>query len=91
LTVSATLTLRRHAVAGLKLRPAPLEITIDGTTIGSVKKDETFEATIEPGHHSLQARAARYSSRIQSFDVADGEAINFRCGTRMPWPTYLTS
>ena len=89
--MSATLTLRRHAVAGLKLRPLPLEITVHGATVGSVKKDQTFKATIEPGPHILQVHARRYSSRTQSFEVAGREAINLHCGTRMPWPTYLTS
>ncbi|MGO9956919.1 MAG: hypothetical protein ACLP50_13220 [Solirubrobacteraceae bacterium] len=74
-----------------ELRPAPLEITVDRTTVGSVKKNETFVATIEPGHHTLPVRAGRHWSRIQSFEVAVGDAVNFGGDTRRPWPMYLMS
>jgi hypothetical protein len=33
----------------------------------------------------------RYSSRILSFDAADGEVVNFRCNGARIWPTYLAS
>jgi hypothetical protein len=69
----------------------PLEITLDGTTVGSIKPRETFEKPIEPGRHTLQVRAGRYSSRAQSFDAADGNAVTFRCYGGRIWPIYLIS
>jgi hypothetical protein len=88
--VSATLTLKRDGVVA-ELRRAPFEITLDGTAVGSINRRETFEAPIEPGHHSLQVRAGRYSSRAQSFDVTNGDGVNFRCYGGRLWPMYLIS
>jgi hypothetical protein len=85
--VPATFTLERH---GADLHRAPFQITMDGTTVGSVDRNSTFETAIEPGHHTLQMRAGRYSSRAESFDVAPGEAINFRCPAIF-WPRYVAS
>lgn len=88
--MSATLMVTREGF-GIELRRAPLEITIDGMTAGSIQRHETFETAIEPGHHTLQIRAGRYSSRVASFDVADGDAIRFRCHPAMVWPRYVAS
>ncbi len=46
---------------------------------------------LDPGHHELQIRAGRYSSPRQSFDVADGDGVNFRCYPAMLWPRVLAS
>jgi hypothetical protein len=75
---------------GLDLHRAPFKITMDGTTVGLVERNSTFEAVIEPGRHTLRMRAGRYSSRAESFDVADGEVINFRCPAIF-WPRYVAS
>lgn len=88
--MSATLTVKREGHI-MELRRAPFEITLDGTTAGSINPHETFETPIEPRHHTLQLRAGRYSSRAQSFDAADGEAVSFRCYGGRIWPVYLMS
>ena len=88
--MSATLTVKREGVIA-ELRGAPVEIALDGTAIGTINRHETFEAPIEPGHHTLQIRMGRYSSRAQSFDVADGGAVNFRGYGGRIWPTYAIS
>lgn len=88
--MSATLTVKREGTI-MENRHAPFEITLDGTSAGSLSPHETFEAPIEPGHHSLQVRAGRYSSRAQSFDVADSHAVKFRCYGGRIWPIYLMS
>ena len=75
----------------MELRRAPFEIALDGTSIGSINRNGTFEAPIEPGPHTLQVRAGRYTSRAQSFDVGDGDAVNFRCNGARLWPMYLAS
>jgi hypothetical protein len=88
--MTATLTVV-HQVSGLELRRTPLEVVLDGTAVGSIKRDETFETPLTPGHHELQIRAGRYSSPRQSFDAADGDAVNFRCYPAMLWPRLLAS
>ncbi len=86
----ATLTLKREGSI-MENRHAPFEITLDDRPAGSINRHETFEGPIEPGHHRLQVRAGRYSSRAESFDVADGDAVNFRCYGGRIWPIYLVS
>ncbi len=88
--MSATLRLTR-AVAGIELRRGPFEIALDGGSVGSIKRHETVETPLEPGHHTLRIRAGRYSSQDHSFDVADGEVVNFRCHGAMVWPRYVAS
>jgi hypothetical protein len=88
--VSATLTVKREGAIA-ELRRAPVEVAMDGTIVGSINRHETFEAPIDPGKHRLQVRAGRYSSRAQSFDVADGDAVNFRCYGGRIWPIYAVS
>lgn len=75
----------------LELRRGRFQITLDGATIGTLDRHGTFEAPIEPGRHRLQVRAGRYSSPTASFDVGDGDAVNFRCSGAKIWPIYLIS
>lgn len=77
--------------AGIQLRRGPFEIAIDGKSAGSINHLETIERPLESGHHTLQVRAGRYSSRDQSFDIADDERVSFRCHSAMVWPRYLAS
>jgi hypothetical protein len=90
LTVPATLRLRREGAIA-ELRRAPFEITLDGTPVGSIDRHGTFETPIEPGRHTLQVRAGRYSSRAESFDAPDGDGVDFRCYGGRLWPVYLIS
>ncbi len=88
--MSATLTVKRESQI-MELHRAPLEMSLDGTLLGSLNRHETFETPIEPGRHTLQVRAGRYSSPAQSFDIAAGDAVNFRCSGARIWPIYLIS
>jgi len=88
--VSATLRLTREG-AGIELRRGRFEILVDGERVGSLELHETVESPIEPGHHSLRIRAGRYSSREISFDLTEGEVVNFRCHGTMIWPRYVAS
>jgi hypothetical protein len=88
--VSATLKLTRGAV-GYELRRAPLQITLDGGSAGTIESKATLETPIEPGRHTLQLRSGRYSSPERSFDAADGECVSFRCHPAMVWPRLLAS
>lgn len=89
--MSATLILtRKHPL--MELRRGPFETELDGRNAGALRKlDETVEMTVEPGHHVLRIRAGRYSSQERSFDVADGEAVNFRTHGPLVWPVYVAS
>jgi hypothetical protein len=88
--VTANLTVV-HQVSGIELRRAPLEIVLDDSAVGSIKRDERFQTPLTPGHHELRIRAGRYSSPRRSFEVGDGDAVNFRCYPAMLWPRLLVS
>ena len=88
--MSATLTLKREGV-GIELRRGRFEIAVDGGIVGSIDWHQTIEVPVEPGSHTLQIRNGRYSSRCEAFDVADGEAVSFRCHGAMVWPRYVAS
>jgi hypothetical protein len=87
---TATLKLKRHC-SGIELRRGRFEVSVDRASVGSIENDDTIEIPLTPGHHTLQIRAGRYSSQDHSFDVADGEVVNFRCHGAMIWPTYVAS
>jgi hypothetical protein len=88
--MSATLTLKRAGV-GMELRRGRLEVVLDGARAGSIDWHQTVEVPVEPGLHTLQLTAGRYSSRAATFEVAEGEAANFRCHGAMVWPRYVAS
>ncbi|HEY4851414.1 MAG TPA: hypothetical protein VII22_11490 [Streptosporangiaceae bacterium] len=75
---AATLQLVREGF-GFELRRGTFHVLLDGNDVASIEWKQTIDVPIKPGHHSLQIRAGRYSSRIRSFDTADGEIVNFRC------------
>jgi hypothetical protein len=88
--MSATLRLTREG-RGIELRRGRFEISVDRKTVGSLDYHGTVEIPVEPGHHTLQIRAGRYSSEDQSFDVDDCEVVNFRLHGAMIWPRYVAS
>jgi hypothetical protein len=88
--VSAMLKLRREGF-GIELRRRPFEIIVDGARVGSIKRHETAETPLEPGPHTLRLRSGRYSSRDQSFELAEDEVVNFRVHGAMVWPRYVAS
>jgi hypothetical protein len=47
-----------------------------------------FEIEVD-GHHTLRIRSGRYSSHEGSFDVADGEVVDFRARGPLVWPLYV--
>ncbi len=88
--MSATLTVRRDGV-GIELRRGTFDIAVDGNSAGSIDWRQTVELAVEPGRHTLQIRAGRYSSRTETFEAADGGAVSFRCHGAMVWPRYVAS
>jgi len=87
----ATLAVNRETKGLMELRRGPFQIAVDGTAVGTINRRESLETPIEPGHHSIQVRDGRYTSRTKTFDVADGETVHFRCNGAKIWPIYLIS
>jgi hypothetical protein len=58
------------------------DVVVDGKTAGSVKWHEAIAVPVKPGHHTLQVRKDRYSSRVRDFDAAEEELVAFRCNRR---------
>lgn len=52
-TMPATLNVRRETTSLMELRRGTFQITLDGETIGTIDRHQTFETPIEPGHHQL--------------------------------------
>ena len=88
--MSATLKMTREG-AGIELRRGPFDIQLDGRSLGSITRHQTVEMPLEPGHHTVRIHKGRYSSQEHSFDVADGEVVNFRTHGAMVWPRYVAS
>jgi hypothetical protein len=89
--VAATLQLVREIAFGIELRRGTFHVLLDGNDVGSIELHQTVEVPVEPGHHTLQVKAGRYSSRRRPFDAADGETVNFRCSGARIWPVYVAS
>jgi hypothetical protein len=91
--VSATLNVTRKISYPrfFELRRGRFEISLDGKDVGSLETRETIKTLLDPGHHTLQIRSGRYSSRDRSFDAAEGEVVNFHCRGATTVPTYVAS
>ena len=89
--MSPTVILERETVRIAELRRKPFQIILDGSSAGSIDRNQTIELPVEPGPHTLQVRAGRYSSHTQSFDASDGTNIRFRCNGAILWPLYVAS
>ncbi len=66
-------------------------IAIDGIVVGSIANKETVEVAVEPGHHTLGLSSGRHRSAARSFDVAEGEAVGFRCHGPRIWPMLVAA
>ncbi|HEY1831877.1 MAG TPA: hypothetical protein VGG38_16715 [Acidimicrobiales bacterium] len=89
-----TTTLRVHREApgiGFELRRGTFTVSLDGTAIGTIDWQGTLEVPIDPGRHVVKAEVGRYSSRPQTFDVAEQETASFRCHGAMLWPRFVLS
>jgi len=89
--MSSTLTLTRAATGAAELRRGSFEIILDGKPAGSIERNQTVELQVEPGSHTLQVKAGRYSSPARNIDTPDGANISFRCNGAILWPQYVAS
>ena len=88
--MAATLHLVREGTI-MELRRGTFQVLLDGDDVGSIEPHKTIEVPIQPGHHELQVKTGRYTSRSDHFDTADGEVVTFRCYGGRIWPLYLAS
>ena len=88
--MAATLKLMHKAI-GVEVRRGTYDVMVDGNRVGSVEMNDTIEIPVEPGHHTLQVRDGRRSSRTRTFDAAEGEIVAFRCTGKSVLPVFLAS
>jgi len=88
--MSATLKLTHKAI-GVEVRRGPYDALVDGEGVGSVTMNDTIELPVEAGRHTLQVREGRKSSRVLTFDAAEGQVVAFRCGGKRFLPIFLAS
>jgi hypothetical protein len=88
--MSATLKLT-HSAIGAEVRRGTYDAMVDGERVGSVEMNDTIEIPVEPGRHTLQIRSGRMSSGTETFDVAEGESVAFRCTGKRFLPIFLAS
>ena len=88
--MATTLQLVREGSV-MELRRGTFRVLLDGNDVGEIESHQTIEVPIEPGHHTLQVKAGRYSSHRRPFDAAEGQIVNFSCYGGRIWPIYLAS
>jgi hypothetical protein len=88
--MGATLKLTHKAI-GVEVRRGRFDEVVDGERVGSVEMNDTIELPIEAGHHTLQVRNGRNSSRTLTFDAAEGQVVAFRCTGKRLLPIFLLS
>ena len=88
--MSATVRLSREGTF-IELRRGTFDVLLDDKPVASIESNDTIEAQVGSGRHTLKIRKGRYSSRDMSFDVADGEVAAFRCHGANLWPIYVAS
>jgi hypothetical protein len=80
-----------HKTIGVEIRRGPYDVLVDGRSAGSLEMNATIDIPVEPGHHTLQVRNGRNSSRTKNFDAAEGETVAFRCSGKSILPIFLLS
>lgn len=88
--MSATLQVTHKAI-GVEVRRGTYDLILDGEHVGSLEMNNTFETPVEPGHHTLQVRNGRNSSRTKTFDAKEHETVAFRCSGKSILPIFLLS
>src|SRR5665213_1004570 len=89
-SMATTLKLTHKAI-GVEVRRGTFDVVVDGERVGSLEMNDTTEIPIEPGHHTLQVRNGRKSSRTLTFDAAENQVVAFRCTGKRFLPIFLAS
>ena len=87
--MTATLRITRQPV-GIELRHRQFDIRLDGSDVGAVQRKETLDAPVQPGRHTVEVRAGRYTTGPLPFEADDGQTVAFRCHGAALWPRYFT-
>jgi hypothetical protein len=66
-------------------------IALDGKLVGTIAYQETVEVAMAPGHHTLRLGQGRHISQQRSFEVADDEAVSYKCNGPRLWPRMLAA
>ena len=78
----------------------PQKVSDQGETVAAFRHEQRLKLTelyigriipIEPGRHTLQVRDGRNSSRVTTFEAADGDVVAFRCTGKSFLPRFLLS
>jgi hypothetical protein len=88
--MSATLKLT-HKTIGVEVRRGTYDVVVDGKHAAAVEMNETVDIPVEAGHHTLQIRNGRNSSRTKTFDVNENETASFICTGKRFLPIFLLS
>ena len=88
--MAATLRLTRQAF-GIELWRGRFDVTVDGSSVGTLDRQDTIETPVDPGPHTLLLRMGRYFSQPTTFDAAEGETVTFRCHGAESWPRLVAS
>lgn len=80
-----------HKAIGAEVRRYPYDVELDGEVVGSVAMNDTFEAPLTEGPHSVRVRNGRRCSAVETFDVSDGVVVRFRCTGKRFLPLFLAS
>jgi hypothetical protein len=80
-----------HKASGVEVRRGTFDVVVDSERVGSLEMNDTSKIPIEPGHHTLQVRNGRNSSRTLTFDAAEGQVVAFRCTGKRFLPIFLLS
>ena len=75
--MAATLKVSHKAI-GAEVRRKLYTVELDGTPVGSVDMNATFETPVEAGSHTVRIREGRKSSAVQTFEIADGQTVSYR-------------
>lgn len=76
---------------GATERDVDWQVALDDKVVGTIPRGETVELPIERGYHTLQVSSARHHSPRRSFQVADGEAVDFSCRAAAVWPLWVAA
>lgn len=88
--MAATLRLTRKP-AGIELWRGRFDVTVDGSSVGTLDRQDTIETPVDPGPHTILLRMGRYSSQPHIFTAADGDLITLRCHGAEGWPQLIAS
>ena len=75
----------------MEVRRGTFDVVVDGERAGSLEMNDTIDIPIEAGHHTLQVRNGRNSSRTLTFDATAGQVVAFRCTGKRFLPIFLAS